>query len=271
MARLPVSAQLWRDRAEIDYIGPFVKAWAAFNAWYRAESGSRRDRVGLDYVKGHANPIRSEILPHLGPAQNDPAGRRRPDSEAAQEFKLLIAQLHSRLEAFRIEVGREDDTVERITFSSVAVRRPSPPPQTITSSRITFTVNKTHGQWVSSVTNRAGQVTTTITQADYDETAFVTHPHFLALSITQQSHFRAAYQLCCPRPLMNLLAGTEPVVAVGDLEFRCSDEDLFGGLVEVIYSMRNALLHGELQADERAFQTYEPAYRIVMKFLECVR
>lgn len=44
MARLPNNARLWKERAEIDYIGPFVKAWAAFNAWFREESGSRRDR-----------------------------------------------------------------------------------------------------------------------------------------------------------------------------------------------------------------------------------
>ena len=29
---LPPHAGEWIKRAEIDYIGPFVKAWAAFNA-----------------------------------------------------------------------------------------------------------------------------------------------------------------------------------------------------------------------------------------------
>ena len=32
---LPPHAADWMNHAEIDYIGPFVKAWAAFNAWYR--------------------------------------------------------------------------------------------------------------------------------------------------------------------------------------------------------------------------------------------
>ena len=36
--------------------------------------------------------------------------------------------------------------------------------------------------------------------------------------------------------------------------------------------MRNALLHGEIQQPhEQAFATYEPAYRIVMKFLDVLR
>ena len=37
---LPPHAVDWMSRAEIDYIGPFLKAWAAFNAWYRDASGS---------------------------------------------------------------------------------------------------------------------------------------------------------------------------------------------------------------------------------------
>ena len=51
MPNLPENARLWLERAEIDYIGPFVKAWASFNAWYRYACGSRRDFDGLAYVK----------------------------------------------------------------------------------------------------------------------------------------------------------------------------------------------------------------------------
>jgi hypothetical protein len=35
------------ERADIDYIGLFVKGWAAFNAWFRHASNSRRDIDGL--------------------------------------------------------------------------------------------------------------------------------------------------------------------------------------------------------------------------------
>ena len=56
MPHLPESARLWLERAEIDYIGPFVKAWAAFNAWDREASGARRVRkdrtAGCEKVVG---------------------------------------------------------------------------------------------------------------------------------------------------------------------------------------------------------------------------
>jgi hypothetical protein len=45
---------------------------------------------------------------------------------------------------------------------------------------------------------------------------------------------------------------------------------MFAALIEVIYAMRNALLHGESQPHRQAFATYEPAYRIVMWFLGCL-
>ena len=52
---LPPNAADWMSRAEIDYIGPFVKAWAAFNAWYRHDSGEVQERAMLEYVKSKPN------------------------------------------------------------------------------------------------------------------------------------------------------------------------------------------------------------------------
>lgn len=271
MARLPNNARLWKERAEIDYIGPFVKAWAAFNAWFREESGSRRDRDGIEYVKTRVNPVRSEIIPLLSPRENGPDGRPRVDSEDAQELKLLVADLHRFLEQYRIEVAREDDVLERITFTAVAIRQRLALPQTTANRAISFAVNKQNGQWISTVANRAGVVTATITQADYDEAGLIVHPQYVALSSVMQGHLRGLYQTCCPRPMSNLLVGTGRPIVAGDLEFRCTNEELFFGLVELIYSLRNSLLHGELQPDERAFRVYEPAYRIVMRFLNSVR
>ena len=81
MPNLPESARLWYERAEIDYIGPFVKAWASFNAWFRHASGSRRDFEGLRYVKENASPVRSATIPLLRRVQTDGHGNVLPDEE----------------------------------------------------------------------------------------------------------------------------------------------------------------------------------------------
>ena len=265
MARLPQNARLWKERAEIDYIGPFVKAWAAFNAWFREETGSRRDRDGIDYVKTRPNPVRAEILPLLAPQGSG------AEPEAAQEFKLLIADLHRLLEQFHIEVARDDDVLERITFRAVQIKRRADLPQSRTYNRHVYTVQKTSGNWESNVVSESGVVRATVVQPQYDESALITDEQYSWLSVAQQAQLRSLYQECCPRPMSNMLVGIEPAIPAGDFHFRCTSEELLFSLIEVIYALRNSLLHGELQPDERAFRTYEPAYRIVMKFLECIR
>ena len=55
------------------------------------------------------------------------------------------------------------------------------------------------------------------------------------------------------------------------MEFRCTADNLLAGLIETIYAMRNALLHGEVDPDAQVLACYEPAYRNVMRFLACIR
>lgn len=270
MARLPRNAQLWKERAELDYIGPFVKAWAAFNAWFREETGNRSDRVGLNYVRDQANPVRAAILPLLRPRANDPNGRPVRDTEAAQEFKLLIAELHARLEAHRLEVFH-NNALEQISFRSVCLKRGVNLPKSTTYRRITYTVNKANGTWISTAVRPDGTEAIRVEQVEYSVADLLVHPNYTAeASAEKRDQLRNLYQQCTPRPISNLLVGTEPPIVAGDIEFRCLDTELFSATIEVIYSMRNALLHGELQPEEPAFRAYEPAYRVVMKFLNAV-
>jgi hypothetical protein len=270
MARLPRNAQLWKDRAELDYIGPFVKAWASFNAWLREETGNRSDRAGLNYVRDQANPVRAAILPLLQPRGNDLNGRPIRETEPAQEFKLLVAELHARLEAYRLEVF-QNNALEQISFRSVCLKRGINLPQMANYRRITYTVNKVNGTWISVAARADGTEAIRLVQAEYSVADLIVHPNYVAeRSDEKRDQLRNLYQQCNPRPISNLLVGTEPPIVAGDIEFRCLDTELFSAIIEVIYSMRNALLHGELQPEEPAFRAYEPAYRIIMKFLNAV-
>src|SRR5271165_6182343 len=122
MPHLPPNAQLWLERADIDYIGPFVKAWASFNAWFRHASGCKKDSDGLRYVKKEPNPVRNGIMPLLRPVQRDEHGKPLPDDDATQKFKFLVRDLHVSLENFHIEVVH-DEQIERISFRAVCLGR----------------------------------------------------------------------------------------------------------------------------------------------------
>jgi catechol 2,3-dioxygenase-like lactoylglutathione lyase family enzyme len=159
---------LWLERAEIDYIGPSVKAWAAFNAWYREASAARRDTEGLRYVKEHPNPVRGSVKPLLQPAQTDGHGNILPDYEAAQKFKLLIRDLHVGLDSFHIEVTREE-IVERISFRAVCLGRGPNLPLNQEYNRLRYRVDRAHNRWRSTVCPIANPADV---RADIEQDAF---------------------------------------------------------------------------------------------------
>jgi hypothetical protein len=45
---------------------------------------------------------------------------------------------------------------------------------------------------------------------------------------------------------------------------------IFAGLIEILYSMRNMLFHGELVPDSQANRTYEPAYHLLRQLIATV-
>lgn len=272
MPHLPENARLWLERAEIDYIGPFVKAWAAFNAWFREASNSRKDVEGLRYIKERPNPVRNAIVPLLRAVQLNGSGEIMPDAEPAQKFKLLVRDLHVCLDNFHIEITR-DEAVERISFRSLCLGRGVTLPQTSEYHVFRYRVEKVNGHWRSSVCalTDASDIRATIEQASFDVDALQVDSGYVRLSARQRAELLALYRRCNPRPMTDLLSGSGDPINAGDIVFRCADTQLFAGLIEIIYAMRNALLHGEIQPHAQALQAYDPAYRIVMRFLDALR
>jgi hypothetical protein len=258
---LPSEVTDWIARSEVDHIGPFVNAWAAFNAWYRHVSQSTQDREGLKYVRTHPNSVRGAILPILDPLTED-----TPD---AKEFKVLIAKLHGALEAYRLETVYKGK-IETVSLRSVPIKLAQRLPYGWPHNGLTYEVLRQNQLWVSRILNRAGGEVLRIEQQDYDLVAMTADVRFQTIRPAQQGQMRAAYAACNPRPMVDLLNGSEPPIRAGTITFGCTCEDLFGGLIETIYRMRNMLLHGELKPHDAALACYEPAYYLLRRMLkEC--
>ncbi len=261
---LPPHAQDWMNRAEIDYIGPFVKAWAAFNAWFRHASAQQQERAMLDWVKCQPNPVRRRILALL---------RNDNDTAEAQALKLAVSDLQIGLDDIHFEVTRKG-VIEQISLRSVCIV-----PKNFRSERLERSVYEFKAEKIA-----GGKIQITVTsmktkavkfqqlQEQYDPNGLYSLPEFAAdLSVPQQTSLRQLYDSCNPRPMRDLLRGDVAALKIGAMEFRCSPEELLAGLIETVYAMRNALLHGEVDPDPKVLRCYEPAYRIVMQFLECVQ
>jgi hypothetical protein len=104
--------EAWLRMSDIDYVGQFVKAWLAFNAWYRSAYSENQDRKIIDEFKWQSNPVLNTLRPKLE-AQSD---------EAAQ-FRAEIGLLHQRLENFELLSGK---TKKRITLRNVFLREAAP-------------------------------------------------------------------------------------------------------------------------------------------------
>ena len=119
---------------------------------------------------------------------------------------------------------------------------------------------------------RNGQVKFRFVQPRYDANEVYARPDFTNnLSEPQRTALRQFYDTCNPRPMTDLVKGGGPALDISTMQFQCSSQDLLAGLIETLYAMRNALLHGEVDPDPQVLACYEPAYRIVMMFLGCVR
>lgn len=258
---LPPHAVDWMNRAEIDYIGPFVKAWAAFNAWYRHASGETVERRMLDFVVRGAN---SGVRRHVLPLLDD-----RNETAEAEVLKQAICDLQLRLDAIQFEVTRKGCR-ERVSLREVCLAPKHLQREEMERSGHRFMAAKIQGGQieVTVTSTRSGIQKFCRPQDRYDPPSIYEHPDFEnCLSEAQRDTLRRFYDGCNPRPMSDLVHGGGPQLIASTMHFQCTPKDMLAGLVEVIYTMRNALLHGEVDPDPAVLACYEPAYRIVMGFL----
>lgn len=254
----------WLDLSDIDYLGHFVRAWLALNAWYRSAYSDPQDRAIVDSLKWQANPIRSKLLPLLSATTAEGA-----------EFRSNIGLLHERLENYRIEVGKGADK-KPISFKDVYLITRAVTPQTSTYQNWAYEVKAgaANGSVESSAKDRNGNVRFSLNQNKYNIVELETNAAFTAnLNQNQQGTLRGLYKNFSPR-LVEDVSQRKIVGALkfslGAVEFECPPEELFAALVEVTYQMRCALFHGELIPTKDATACYEPAYRVVRRFLAAI-
>lgn len=137
----------WLMMSEIDYLGQFVKAWLAFNAWYRSASTETRDREIINGIKWNPNQIAAKFRPLL-----------TQTSEESEQFRAKIGLLHHRLENYEIHHGKGDDKA-RIRFCQIVVRTETPTSQRFSCQGYQFEIGRVqNGSVTVKVDNRRGGV-----------------------------------------------------------------------------------------------------------------
>jgi|SRR5665213_530850 len=250
----------WMSLSEVDYLGQFVKAWLAFNAWYRSAYTEPRDRIIIEEFKWQPNPVANKLRPLLSAIE----------SEESQQFRSDIGLLHHRLQNYEIHTGKGSEK-ERISLENIYLRNLPPCRKQSESYGYKFVVERVGtGHVTVNVTNRTGAIVLSVNQTKHSIIDLEADTGYAVLSTNQQGFLRALYREASPRQFANLTVGSDPAIKCGSFDFRCTAGALFAGTVEAVYMMRCTLFHGELMPTREANACYEPAYYLIRRFLHAI-
>lgn len=241
---------------EIDYYSAFIKAWIAFNSWYRSEYTERRDRDVIEKMKSQGSLFKGHIETLLD--ENNV-------TDEASAFKTYINQLQAALVNAAIMTQERGGISRQISFSEIALNNPK-----IVSDgryrRTHYKVQRTGAKIVTTV-HREGNPTEILfsfEQDTYEETALDIHADFLRLGAEQQGQCRAFYREICPYVIESVLANDRD----NNVIFIPERAKVSRGIIEVLYLLRCSLMHGEVYPNDSSIEVYKYAYYVLATILK---
>lgn len=241
---------------EVDYFSAFIKAWIAFNAWYRSEYRERTDRDIIEKLKSENNHFKGYIETFLDENNN---------TDDATAFRNNLMSLQSALVGVPIFTQERGGVNQQISFSEIAITNP----KTLSEGdyRVThYKIQRTRQKVATLVhhKNNPADVHFQFEQDRYDETELDVHADFLRLSIEQQGQCRAFYKEVCPYVIESVLEKDRD----NNIQFVAEREKVSRGIIEVLYLLRCSLMHGEVMPDNNSSEVYKYAYYVLAEILK---
>ena len=255
------------ENAEVDYFTYFIKAWIPFNGWYKNKwHDLQSDRQAINTIKDTVNEAKSALIRYL-----------ENDSDEAKTFRSYLSSLH-----FQLLDNRIDNNGNRISFEAVKVGRNRNKVIDENYNRLRYQIERTDNrsgveQVVINVTRTNGSpVCGEIIQDDYDVDVLRDNREFQKLTLAQKNKLVGFYTELVPYQSLNLLEQhprDDPInyTQIGSFKFTESKEKIAQGLVEVMYSLRCVLFHGELNPNEANNEVYKNLYHVLFMILQKLR
>jgi hypothetical protein len=272
MPNLKDNLRQWRESARIDWFSQFIKAWIPFNAWMTDKFDDLTDRELLDNVKKGSNVVYNQILPiltwHQAQASGTQGNWENPQQDA-EDFRLRIEQLHRLLQTCQVD-GRRG----RVSFETVDIGHNAYADDQLTKWTRTFRVRRDHpgkGEVTIEMTKTKTTNAFILVQPTHDRRALEDEPSFRLLKTEHRSTLLSMHNNVAPRRVISVLAPHDSPDALqfGATKFIQDPPKVFSAIVDVTYNLRNALFHGSITPNEQHNEIYEPAYHIVMRFVQC--
>lgn len=241
---------------DIDYYSAFIKAWIAFNSWYRREYKERTDREIIERLKSENNRFKGYIETLLDINNN---------TDGAISFKKNLNNLQSALVSAAIVTQERGGMSQQISFSEIAINNP----KSIAEGdyRVThYKIQRTRQNVTILVhrKNNPADVYFQFEQDRYDETELDVHADFLRLGIEQQGQCKALYKEVCPYVIESVLRKDHD----NNIIFITERSKVSRGIIEVLYLLRCSLMHGEVTPDNNSAEVYKYAYYVLADILK---
>ena len=239
--------QLWKTLVEVDWLGQYIKAWIAFNAWYRNSFQSLKyDWQIIEAIKKDNGNIRSKIENLLSGTGLD-----------RKSFQSDVADLHRLLSAKPIKSGGERISFEKIEDYQHA--EPIDEKKNNVSYKIEIDVPNKKRVVTITTSNGVEILCRTIKRGAVLDTQQLT------LSDAQKRTLDGF--LKASTPIHNLVASDSNSLEIGNFKFTNDPTLIARAIIEILYQLRNALFHGEITPDSETQEVYQPAYLILKSII----
>lgn len=244
---------MWMKLAESenDYAIFFIKNWIPFNAWFYNNYKLKTDREHIEKLKTDVNPIKDKIIALL----------TSPTSEGIN-FRSNLSLLHETLEDNAIRTNGE-----RICFSDIYFRKNTSNTKNITYQEVRYFVDyvsasKVYRVIVEKPRNKKKKVlylNNSVKDLDFLRSDIETS----SLELTQQQFLIQCFKEALPNKKESLLANKKPNLKIGNNYFINDTDAISQALIEVLYSLRCVLFHGEIIPNPQNLIVYEHAYQVL--------
>jgi hypothetical protein len=251
----------WITKAEPDYYTMFIKAWIPFNAWYFTEYTTKQDKVAIEQITNTNNKIRNRIETLL--TDND---------YQSINFRLNLANLHLHLEKRTLlNYGKS------VSFKSIIIDGNFPTPSTDTDNKGNIykaIPDKTTG-YRAVIIDKSGKSLMDKTFNPYDIDTFLLDNQYIKLGNAKiKDKIKVCFRQINPDNPIDLTTTTKiknDFILLDNqlkVKFKNDTQLIAKSIVQILYTLRCLLFHGELDPTEINQPIYENAYNILREIIK---
>ena len=244
----------WREKTDIDYFSAFVRVYIPFNAWMNKHcQDENRDRDKINWIKTSSNTFRDKLIALL-----------QMDEQEGAEFRGKVGALY-----YALERSTVSNNGAKITFTNVTICRNANTTEDQSRYGVKYHAHYdlTAKKTMLTVSKKSGQKLLNAIFPDYPPEEIVNaNKEFEALNRSQKDEVLSVYRRVNPWKKGSLLYEGEKKdegILCGAYRMIVEAKDLAAGIIEIIYSLRNALFHGVIDPTKDANKVYEEAYQIM--------